>query len=56
MTKRKKILKISFVVFMILLSIALTVFVLLPFIKLLATDEGRIIIQQKVEKIGRAHV
>ncbi len=52
MTKKKKILKISFVVFMILLCIALTVFVLLPFIKLLATDEGRIIIQQKVESFG----
>ncbi len=52
MTKKKKILKISFIVFMILLCFALTFFVLLPFINLLRTEDGRIMIQNKVKSFG----
>ena len=51
-TDRKKVFKISFIVFMILLCLALTVFVLVPFIMHLTTDEGRAFIQQKVESFG----
>ncbi len=52
MTKRKKIFKILILVFVILLCLALTIFVLVPFIKLLATEEGRLAIQQKVKGFG----
>lgn len=52
MSKRKKIFKIVLIVSIILLCAALTVFVLLPFIKLLLTDEGRLLIKNKVERFG----
>ena len=52
MTKQKKILKISFVIFMVLLCAVLTIFVLVPFIRLLATEQGRDMIQKRVEGFG----
>lgn len=52
MSKKKKILKISLIIFAVLLCAVLTVFVLVPFIKLLATENGRIVIQEKVESFG----
>lgn len=52
MTKKKKILKITFVILIFLFCIALTVFILIPIIKLLATEEGRILIQDKVRSFG----
>ncbi|MCM1226496.1 MAG: VTT domain-containing protein [Clostridium sp.] len=52
MSKKKKILRISLIVFAVLLCAVLTVFVLVPFIKLLMTENGRIVIQEKVEKFG----
>lgn len=50
--KKNKALKIAFLIFIILLCAALTIFVLIPFIKLLSTDEGRLVIQDKVKSFG----
>ena len=52
MSKRKKVFKIIILLCLIILCLALTWFVIIPFIKYLSTDEGRIYIQQKVESFG----
>lgn len=52
LSKKKKIQKIIILAAAVIACLLLTVFVLLPFIKLLMTDEGRIVIQQKVESFG----
>lgn len=52
MTKRKKILRIIILSSLIILCLLLTWFVIIPFIRELSTDEGRIFIQQKVESFG----
>ncbi|MGN1481523.1 TVP38/TMEM64 family protein [Porcipelethomonas sp.] len=52
MTKKRKILKVATLILAIILCAFLTIFVLVPFIRLLMTDEGRIYIQQKVESFG----
>ena len=53
MSKRKKVFKnLLFLLCLIILCLALTWFVIIPFIKYLSTDEGRIYIQQKVESFG----
>ncbi len=51
MSKRKKVFKIIILLCLIILSCSDMVLII-PFIKYLSTDEGRIYIQQKVESFG----
>lgn len=52
MSKKKKIFKISLIVFILLLCTALTVFIILPLMKYISTEEGRMIVKEKIEEFG----
>lgn len=52
MSKRKKMLKIIILIGLAVLCLLLTWYVIIPFIRELSTDEGRLYIQQKVESFG----
>lgn len=52
MKNKSKIIKIIILSSLVVLCLVLTVFVLIPFIKHLMTDAGRIAIQEKVDSLG----
>lgn len=52
MNKKDKIKKIIYLSILIILCIFITIFILLPFIKLLMTEEGRVTIQSHVKSFG----
>ncbi len=52
MSKNKRIIRIVFIVFIFLICVGLTVWGVVPFAKLLSSEEGRILIKEKVQSFG----
>lgn len=52
MSKNKRIIRIMFIVFIFAVCVCLTIWGVIPFAKLLSSDEGRSLIKEKVHSFG----